>query len=99
MDIIDRVLLAFSPTVAPWHDDVRRIGCARKAITTALAKLAAAEAARPEPVETANMTSGSGARFRRSTVQAEIKAQVASLEPSFSQLTVKYVQEGKGVLQ
>ena len=39
------------------------------------------------------MTSGSGARFRRSTVQAEIKAQVASLEPSFSQLTVKYVRE------
>lgn len=51
MDIIDRVMLAFSPTVTPWHDDARRIGRARKAITTALAKLAAAEAARRKPVE------------------------------------------------
>ncbi len=92
-------MLAFSPTVTPWHDDARRIRHARKAITTALAKLAAAEAARPKPVETADSPSGCGARFRRSTVQAEIKAQVTSLEPSFSQLTVKYVQEGKGVLQ
>ncbi len=93
MDIIDRVWLAFSPTVTPWHDDTRRIDRARKAITSALAKLAAAEAARPRPIGTSDTTSGGGARFRRSTVQAEIKAQVASLEPSFSQLTVKYVRE------
>ena len=51
MDIIDRVMLAFSPTVTPWHDDARRIGRARKAITTALAKLAADDAERPKPFQ------------------------------------------------
>jgi hypothetical protein len=93
MDIIDKVLLVFSPTVEPWHDDVRRIGTARNAIATALSKLAVTEAGNPNPVGTSNSTSDSGVRFRRSAVLAEISAKVATLEPSFSQLTVKYVRE------
>ena len=92
MDLYDKVLLVFSPIVEPWHDDARRISSARDAIAAALAKLVAAEAARPKPVETANAPGG-GARFRRNIILAEIKAQVDSPSPSFSQLTVKYVRE------
>ena len=93
MDLIDKVLLAFSSAVTSWHDDAERIVSAREAIATALSKLAEASARKPDTVEASDSQSCSGVRFMRSTLHADIEAQMALLSPSFSQLTVKYVRE------
>ncbi len=92
MDFFDKVLLAFAPSVEPWHDSQERIAAAREAIVSALEKLPARKPDRaPEP-------SGlpSGVRFMRADYSREIAARIASSGPSFSQLTVKYVRERFG---